>query len=488
MTNDETRETMVETLNLTCTVNTPALPVTGGQRLVYLLVEVSGGSESTGSAMLPVNLALVVDVSESMHIRVATDEQFKQLVRTGLLQEILVDGVPAWQTVDSPQDVPGTEAGRFDEIMARLPRKIDRVRDALWAAVEQLRPADRFSLVAFAGRAITLIPNTAGPSTALRTGAEPITSRLLDVVDGLDELQLGDDTYIGRGMALGLEELRQGVSPDRADRMLVLTDGFTLDEQDCRKWATCARQARIPISTMGLGGEFNEELMIPIADQTGGEAYLLEDPEDIPAAFAQELQRAQAVRYRNLELKLRPSQGVEVRAAHRVRPSIAPLEAVNEGGSYSFPLGDLVAGEEPALLLELIAPPRPARVYRLAQVLLACDDPAGGLTGLKTRADVVVEYTPDPARAAQAVPRVMHVVEALSAYKLQRRAQADLEAGDVAGATRKLRAAATRLLDMGEEKLAAEAEQQAAELEQRGQADPRLTKKLRYETRKLTQT
>jgi Ca-activated chloride channel family protein len=138
-------------------------------------------------------------------------------------------------------------------------------------------------------------------------------------------------------------------------------------------------------------------------------------------------------------------------------------------------------------LLELIAPPRPAGIYRLAQALLACDDPARALAGLKTRADVVVEYTSDPARAAQTVPQVMHVVEALSAYKLQRRAQADLDAGDVAGATRKLRTAATRLLDMGEEELAAAVEQQAAELEQSGQTDPRLTKKLRYETRKLTQ-
>jgi Ca-activated chloride channel family protein len=453
---------MVKTPDLTCTVNAPALPVTNSQRLVYLLVEVS---EQNDLAVLPVNLALVVDVSESMHIRVATDEQFKKLARTGLLQEVLVDGVPAWQSADIP-----------NEVLARLPRKIDRVKDALRAAVEQLRPADRFTLIAFAGRATTLVPNTSGGEK----------HRLLDTVNELDELQLGDDTYIGQGMELGLEELRQGPAGGRANRLLVLTDGFTLDEEDCRRWAVRARQDRTPISTLGLGGEFNEELMIPIADQTGGEAYLLENPEDIPTIFAQELQRAQAVRYRNLELKLRPSQGVEVRAAYRVRPSIAPLESMNENGSYSFPLGDLVAGEEPALLLELIVPPRPAGIYRLTQALLACDGPAGNLAGLKTRADVVVKYTPDQAQAAQQVAQVMHVVEALSAYKLQRRAHADLEAGDVASATRRLRTAATRLLDMGEEELAAEAERQASELEWRGQADPRLTKKLRYETRKLT--
>jgi Ca-activated chloride channel family protein len=454
---------MTESLTLTCTVNTPYLPATGGPRLVYLLLEVGGGIDS-GS--LPVNLALVVDVSESMHFRLATEAQFEDLARKGLLREVLVDGVPAWQSSGIPR-----------EVLTSLPRKIDRVKDALLTAVEQLRANDRFALIAFAGQAVTLIPNTSGAEKR----------RLLDIVNGLTQLQLGDDTYIGRGMALGFEELERGAGADLADRALVLTDGFTQDEDVCRAEAARARQARIPVSTMGLGGEFNEELMIPIADQTGGEAYLLEDPDDIPEAFAHELQRAQAVRYRGLEVKLRPAHGVEVRAAYRVRPTIAPLEAVNDDGSYNFSLGDLVSGEEPALLLELIVPPRRSGVYRVAQTLLACDDPAGGSVGLKTRADVVVEYTPDAAQAALQTPDVMHVVEALSAYKLQRRAQTDLEAGDVAGATRKLRAAATRLLDMGEETLAAEMRRQAEELEQHGQADPQRTKRLRYETRKLTQ-
>ena len=453
---------MAEALNIGCTVNTPYLPASGGQRLVYLLMEVGGG---TSTASLPVNLALVVDVSESMHFRLASEAQFEDMARKGLLKEVLVDGVPAWQSSGIPRDV-----------LMQLPRKIDRVKDALIAAVEQLRSNDRFALIAFAGQATMIIPNTAGSDK----------QRLLSAVEGLDLLQLGDDTYIGRGMALGFDALQQGAQADLAGRMLVLTDGFTEDEQDCRDEAARARQIRVPISTMGLGGEFNEELMIPIADQTGGEAYLLEDPDDIPEAFARELKRAQAVRYRNLEVKLRPSQGVEVRAAYRVRPAIVPLEAISDEGSYSFLLGDLVAGEDPALLLELLVPPHEAGVYRLAQALLACDDPAGGLAGLKTRADVVVEYTPDPAQASQQAPQVMNVVEALSAYKLQRRAQADLEAGDVTGATRKLRAAATRLLDMGKDDLAAEVERQAQDLEQSGKADAQRTKKLRYETRKLT--
>ena len=452
---------MSKSLQLDYHLNSPYIPVSDRPRLVYLLLETGSDSDDD---FLPVNLGLVVDTSESMHIRLANEAQFKELARSGMLKEVLVDGVPAWELVEIPAVV-----------MNRLPRKIDLVESALQAAVEQLRPGDRFSLVAFASQAVTIIPNTPGSQK----------QRLLQAIAGLNSLELGNETYIGQGMKLGLEQLQRGSSGDLADRLLVLTDGFTLDEQECRAWAAQAQQKRIPISTMGLGGEFNEELMIPIADRTGGTAHLLENGDDIPSAFAQELQRAQTVRYRNLELKLRPSQGVEIRAAYRVRPAIAPLETVNDGDSYNLALGDLAAGEEPALLLEMIVPPHPPGTYRLARALLACDDPAGGLAGLKTRADIVAEYTPDPALAARQAPQVMHVIESLSAFKLQQQARAALSTGDVAGATRKLEAVATRLLDMGQEELATEVRQQAAELAQHGQADPRLTKKLRYETRKL---
>jgi Ca-activated chloride channel family protein len=401
-----------------------------------------------------------------MHIRLVTDDQFKRLAREGVLREVLIDGVPAWESDSIAADA-----------LSDLPRKIDRVKDALRIVVEHLRPGDHFALVAFAREAVTLIPST--------SGAQKL--RVLDALEEIEQIKLGDDTYIGQGMARGFEELEKGSGPGLADRMLVLTDGFTQDEAACRDWAIHARQARIPISTMGLGGEFNEELMIPVADQTGGEAYLLEEPEDIPVAFAKELKRAQAVRYRNLELKLRPTPGMEVRAAYRVRPSIVPLETVNDGGSYGFSLGDLVAGEEPAVILELIVPPRAVGAYRLAQALLAYDNPGGGQVGEKARVDVTVEYTDDLVEADQVVAEVMHVVEALSAYKLQRRAQDDLATGDVESATRKLRAAATRLLDMGQEDLAEEMTLQAAELERHGQADPQRAKRLRYETRKLTQ-
>jgi Ca-activated chloride channel family protein len=59
-------------------------------------------------------------------------------------------------------------------------------------------------------------------------------------------------------------------------------------------------------------------------------------------------------------------------------------------------------------------------------------------------------------------------------------------AGDNAAATRNLRAAATRLLNLGETELARAAEAAAERIETGGQASPAATKTLAFDTRKLS--
>ena len=81
----------------------------------------------------------------------------------------------------------------------------------------------------------------------------------------------------------------------------------------------------------------------------------------------------------------------------------------------------------------------------------------------------------------------MNTVEKVTAYALQTRALEDAAAGNVVAATQKLRAAATRLLTMGETELAQAAEEEAARLEESGEMSPEGAKELSYATRKLTQ-
>jgi Ca-activated chloride channel family protein len=80
----------------------------------------------------------------------------------------------------------------------------------------------------------------------------------------------------------------------------------------------------------------------------------------------------------------------------------------------------------------------------------------------------------------------MNIVEKVSAFKLGTQALEEALRGDARAATLRLRQAATRLLDMGEAALASEMLRQADVLEHGNSLDPNITKKLRYETRRLT--
>ena len=448
-------------MQLTCTVN-PYIPVTHQRHLVYVLVEVDPGEVPTAGASI--NLGLVVDASRSMSIPILTDQQFQKLRSMGMARQKTVDGVKVWQF-----DVP--KGFHID-----APSNMDFTKEALRAAADLLRPEDRFSLVAFAEDALLMIGST--PATR--------KSELVEAVDRLDRIDLGDETYMARGMAMGHKQIETGMGADAASRMIVLTDGYTRDEREARAWAQQAKQAGIVVSTMGLGLDFNEELLISLADASGGESYFIEDPQEIPAAFRQELTRAQSVTWRDLSLSLEMPADVTLRRAHRVRPAIA-LAEIEDG---TIGLGNLEAGRPPAALLELVVPPRPEGAYRLAQIALQGRYPgtraaAAQAAQALARQDVVAHYTERPSLAEQTDPHLMSVVQAVSAFKLQSQAIEEASRGDVARATRRLRTAGERLKEMGQEDLGETMLVEADLLEKEGQMSSEGTKKLRYGTRKL---
>lgn len=455
-------------LKLNCALSSPVLPVSPGPRLVYLLIEISGGE---GAETVPGNLAFVIDASESMRIRLVSDQQFSELVKTGQVIEVMTDGVPAYQIKDISS-----------ELLTTLPRRIDYVAEALAVASEYLRPADFFSLVAFAGWARTMISSISGAER----------SRLRLAAHELDQLRLGDETQMGEGMAMGLAEIERRGSRNHAARMILLTDGHTLKVSECYQWAERARQAGVKITTMGIGTEFNEDLLIPLADSTGGSAYYLETPEQIPDAFLKELGAVQRITYRNLEVKLQLAQAVELRHVYRVLPELSHLDpGPNMEGSYALLLGDFDPGAPVMLLLEVILPPWNAGVYRLARSLLTWDDPTDPLERQNLRQEIVVEVKEGAVESLS--EHVMNVVEKVGAFKMGAKALDNAQGAALTGdeqdlnaATLRLRQAATRLLDLGEIELANSMLKQADHLETSGSLDVQATKKLRYETRKIS--
>ena len=155
------------------------------------------------------------------------------------------------------------------------------------------------------------------------------------------------------------------------------------------------------------------------------------------------------------------------------------------GGSYALLLSNYDPTEPQALLLEIVIPPWKTGSYRLAQAVLSWDDPDGNPARPNQRQDVIIQM----AETAPISPNqhVMNIIEKVGAFKLGTQALEEAQRGDRSAATQRLRQAATRLLDMGELGLADAMRRQADMLESDGQLDPNATKKLRYETRRISQ-
>jgi Ca-activated chloride channel family protein len=353
---------------------------------------------------------------------------------------------------------------------------LTNLKEAVKLVLDRMQPHDVVSIVLFEERAQVLVPS------------QPVNNvpHLKSLVDGVQE---AGGTRMSEGMRLGLAEVQKNLQANRVNRILLFTDGQTWeDESQCAALAAQAGNMGVPIIALGLGLEWNDRLLDSIAQVSGGAPGYIDQPSRITDVFSQALRSMQATVVTNAHLTLRLVQGVTPRQVWRVVPLIAKLDqrAVSEQDVQVY-LGDLERDQGQSVLVELMLSPRLAGRYRLAQAEIRYDVPATGQSGVLVRADVVIDYTEDPSLIQQYNPRVMNIVEKVTAFKLQTQALDEAAVGNIAGATQKLQAVATRLLEMGELELAETAQQAVQNLQQQGQVGEAEKKTLRFETQGLTQ-
>lgn len=358
--------------------------------------------------------------------------------------------------------------------------KIRNMKEAAKLIVDRLGSQDILSVIIFDDTADIIVPSG------------PVQDRLMlkSRIDSIDER---GGTHMSTGMTKGLQELQRGLAPDRVSRMLLLTDGQTWEDQSqCEALADQCRVAGIPLNVFGLGvgaeGSWDPRFLENLAQRSGGEWTVIDTPEKVGAVFASTLQSMQGTAVTNASLTMRMVEGVSPRTVWRVNPLISKLghQAISIHDIQMF-LGDIQHGVGQSLLADMLLPTRQAGIYRLIQADITYDVPATGLTGQRVAVDVVISYTEDATQANQTNPRLMNIIERVVAHKLQTQALDEAAMGDVSKATQRLRAAATRLLELGETEMAQQATQQALQIEQVGQVDPAAAQKMRYQTKKLTE-
>ena len=332
--------------------------------------------------------------------------------------------------------------------------KIDRLRQAVKSLIGQLQPDDYISVVTFNSRTEVIVKATPVQNPG-------------DLQRRIDKLGAHGGTTMAPAIKAGLDEIAKYMGPDKASRLILLPDGQANGEDDCRRRADEAGNMSVPMIALGLGSDWNDELLMDLGKRSRSlsDARLISRPDQINAIFQDVLTEMKVVA-QNLSFRLLMVQGLEARRIWQVIPLIKDVSfKAIQGRTVTVDLPELSEAGA-AYLIEMLIPPRQPGSYRFAQGEVLYDVPGQGLMQQKESINLMAEITTNPHMAQQVNGRVMNIVEKVTAFKLQTQALSEAEAGNIAGATQKLRAAHTILLDQGEAELAQNALAEAQRLEQ----------------------
>jgi Ca-activated chloride channel homolog len=300
--------------------------------------------------------------------------------------------------------------------------KLAHAKAAAAALIARLDAGDRIALVQYDDSAQTIVPSVAADSD----GKE----RLLSAVR---ELGPGGGTNLHGGMVLGRDEVLRSTGTGQVSRVILLSDGLAnAGEIDPATIADSARQAAdrgVRITTIGVGLDYNEDLMEAIAESGRGNYHYVQDSGALDPVLARELSAAQATVAASVELRLRPAcAGVEI-------TEVIGYQTRREGDAVLVPMADLFGGDNRRMVVALRVPDGADGRHGVVNAELRYRDTASRQTH-KVELALAVDVTGDAAAAERSVDRevMAEVLKAQSAESVRKAARA-YEQGDVAGAT-----------------------------------------------------
>jgi len=258
-------------------------------------------------------------------------------------------------------------------------RKLDYVKNAAEFVVNNLGVDDILSLVTYESSVQTPIKaqNANRKEFFLQT-IRSITS--------------GGSTNLSGGMIEGYIQTHKNRRTGPVNRVLLLSDGLAnrgitdprILQDICRE-----RVSRgISISTFGVGANYNEDLMLGLAEYGSGNYYFIDTPEKIPAIFSQELKGLLAVTAQNVKLEIEPNSDVVIQEVYG-------YISESSGNLTVITIGDIFSNEHRTIILKLMPPKDYSGSLQLARVTLTYDDVIGKKEKIEESSAPSVDYTND---------------------------------------------------------------------------------------------
>ena len=308
--------------------------------------------------------------------------------------------------------------------------RLDAAKDALESLIARLDPTDNFGLVTFDDEVAVPIP--AGPLADKQAVRQAIRS-----------VWPGGMTNLSGGYLRGIQEARR-VAGDRGFTLLVLSDGHAnvgvTDHAGLEQIASGAHHHGGTTSTIGIGLDYDEQLMAAIARGGAGNTHFAEQADEAGAALTTEVDDLLEQVIQAASLTIRP--GSDATAIHLVND--LPATAVQ--GAVMVELGDFYAGEERRLMLALDVPAMSGLgLTQICELELQYVE-AATLTTETVTVPVHVNVVPgDQAAGRVPNPTVRSELAFQTAQKAKREGTEAASAGDSEAASRIYNAAARNL-------------------------------------------
>jgi Ca-activated chloride channel family protein len=252
--------------------------------------------------------------------------------------------VHALATLEAPKTFRGRDRAVnlglvIDRSGSMLGQSIVDARDAAMQMIDRLRDGDRVSIVSYADDVRVDVPSLVLDARSRER-----------VKDAIRRIGPNGWTNLSGGLVAGHAEVRAHLDSDKVNRVILISDGLANRGVTAlpalNRIAREALQEGIVTTTLGLGANYNEDLMTAVADNGGGNYYFVQESKEIAGVLAGEVAQMMATVARQVAMELTLPAGVTV-------DEVFGYAWQQEGPTVIVRLGDLFAGQRRAVLLRL---------------------------------------------------------------------------------------------------------------------------------------
>lgn len=217
--------------------------------------------------------------------------------------------------------------------------KIDDAKRAAKEWINRLHTGDAVSVVSYGTDVMVDLPFTVVNDSNRST-----------MIAAIDKIEEGGGTNIDGGLQAALEEIAKW-QPSGARRVVMISDGRPTegqtDENILSRHSATFRQRSTTLTTIGVGLDYNEDLMEKLAVDGGGRYFYMKESSQMATILDDEFKHASAIVARNIRITLPMQMGdlafdSAMGANAQMRDNVATID-----------VGDLSKDEERHVLIKL---------------------------------------------------------------------------------------------------------------------------------------